>query len=324
MKPVRHDSFIRGSQRHATEAVSALHFLLMFVAAGLLVLTRVEHPAVLVLEQTARQAAQPVFDFSAAMAAPVRNFGRNAGRFFTVETEFRKLERELVSVRQFLNQMSDLNARNAELARHANLVRRAKVDAITVEVIAGPRGLFGHVVKVNAGSRDGVRHGQPVFGEKGLFGRIVAVGEGTADVLVLNDINSRIPVVVGVAQQPALVVGDHSGQPRLVYLNGSETVETGDEVVTSGASGEFPRGIKVGTVLKRDGEVRVQTLARLQAGTYLTVLRYELPSAVADEAPPVDQRAGSGAVRGEASAMQAPTLPARSAPTREIVTREPR
>ena len=44
MAGVQYDSYRRGALRRRPESVSALHFLLMFVAAGLLILSRVEHP----------------------------------------------------------------------------------------------------------------------------------------------------------------------------------------------------------------------------------------------------------------------------------------
>lgn len=279
MSSVRYDSYTRGSQRRRSDAVSGLHFLLMFVAAGLLALTRVEHPVVADLQNVGRDILQPVQSYIRRMAEPIRNASQNAVRSFTVESELRQLERELASLRQLLKQTSALAKRNEELARLVKLVETAPVSAVTVEVIAGPRGLFTKSVQIGAGRGDGLRYGQPVFSGDGLFGRIVGVGENTAAVLMLNDINSRIPVEIGDAKWPALLVGDHSDLPRLVYLNAGVVVKNGDAVVTSGASGEFPRGIEVGVVVAGADDVRVKTAASLVAGAYLTVLRYDLPTA---------------------------------------------
>ena len=285
MSTVRYDSYSRGALRRSVDAVSGLHFLLMFVAAGLLVLTRVDHPLAVSASSFGRQLAEPLTVRLGAAAQPLRRFGDNAARYFTVESEFRQLERELASLRQLLDQMSQLAERNEELTRLAKLVKASSVSAVTVEVIAGPRGLFTKSVEVAAGKRHGLRYGQPVFSGEGLFGRLVHVGEETASVLVLNDINSRIPVEVGKARWPALLVGDNSDKPRLVYLSATATAGPGDDVVTSGASGEFPRGITIGVVADDQGAARVETAASLLVGTYLTVLRYELPVAIEPAAP---------------------------------------
>ena len=95
---------------------------------------------------------------------------------------------------------------------------------------------------------------------------------------MLNDIGSRIPVEVGASRIPALMVGDNSELPLIVYLGAGVAVRADDEVMTSGASGEFPRGIRVGRIALADGQVRVRTDARLVPGSYLTVLLYYLPS----------------------------------------------
>ena len=289
MSTVRYDSYTRGSQRRRSDAVSGLHFLLMFVAAGLLALTRVEHPVVVELRNFGQDILAPVQARVRRFAEPVRNASQNLVRYFTVESELRQLERELASLRQLLKQTSDLAKRNEELARLVKLVKTAPVSAVTVEVIAGPRGLFTKSVQIGAGVRDGLRYGQPVFSDEGLFGRIVGVGENTASVLMLNDINSRIPVEIGKAKWPALLVGDQSQRPRLVYLDAGVAMQDGDAVVTSGASGEFPRGIEVGVVAVGPDDVRVKTTASLQAGTYLTVLRYDLPSIAAPKGAPAER-----------------------------------
>jgi cell shape-determining protein MreC len=75
-------------------------------------------------------------------------------------------------------------------------------------------------------------------------------------------------------------------------------VKAGDRVVTSGASGEFPRGLEVGAVFQ-DGEVvRVTTAGSLMAGHYLTVLNFALPSSVARAEVGAARKAPAAPVRG--------------------------
>jgi len=250
----------------------------MFVAGALLVLTRVEHPVAIELQKAGRTASAPVLEYMNDLVQPVRRFSRDSVRFFTVEAEIRTLERELASLRQLLDRASDLEIRNRELAKMAKLVRTAPVDAVTVEVIAGPQGPFGRTVRIAAGRHNGLRYGQPVFAGDGLFGRIIATTDRLAQVLVLNEVNSRIPVEVGPRKEPALMVGDNTALPRLIYLRSSGAVKPGDEVHTSGATGVFPRGIRVGRVASARDAIRVETAAKLVTGAYVTVLKYNLPS----------------------------------------------
>jgi len=290
-----HDTFRRGGARQRGARVSALHFALLLAAAGLLVLSRVGHPLVGQIEGAAHGLVQPALEAVAEGARPVRRIASNAARYLTVETDLERLERELASLKNLLERASDLEARNRELAGLARLVAAAPVDALTVEVVAGRQGLFSQTVTIGAGRRQGIRDGQPVFSAAGLFGRILEVEETRARVLMLNDQTSRIAVEVGAARVPALLVGDNSVELRLVELDRTAVPMVGAEVATSGASGAFPRGIRVGKVVMFGGEVRVAPAARLVPGRYLTVMTYALTS-------PFEGGGGEGPDGGEAAA----------------------
>ncbi len=309
MAGVHHDSYQRGAMRRAPQSVSALHFFLMFLAAGLLILARVEHPASVAIVEAARGFVAPVVAMVSDVARPVRQVVHNAARYLTVESELQRLERELATLQNLLERAATLEARNAELGRLARLVGEAPVDAVTVAVVAGRQGLFSQSVTVGAGRDQGLRYGQPVFSGDGLFGRIVRVGETTAQVLMLSDNNSRIAVEVGEGQKPALVVGDDTARPRLVYLKAGRDVAAGAKVVTSGASGSFPRGILVGHLAVEGDDLRVATLSSLVAGRYLTVMKYEVPPPPGAE--PDKMREG---VQGRARARAA--QPSREASSR--------
>ncbi len=278
MSQVDYDSYRRGFTGRRVESVSGLHLLLMFVAAGLLALSRVEHPIVVNLQAAGRQAVQPALEALEDYVRPLRRGAANLARYFTVEAEFRRLERELATLQQLLERTSALAERNEELERLAKLVRSTTVDAVTVEIIAGARGLFSSSVEIGAGVDAGIRYGQPVFSGDGLYGRITAVANRSAKVLPINDVMSRIPVEVGELRRPAIAVGDNGRLLRLVYLDGGQTFNPGDAVVTSGASGEFPRGLRVGALVVEVGELKVRPASKLVAGEFLTVLKYGLPT----------------------------------------------
>ncbi len=278
MNTVRHDSYRRGAAQRRRDGVSAVHFFLMFIAAGLLVLNRVEHPLVDSLTETGQSLVQPVLGGVSSVVVPLRKRVVYASEYITHGNEVERLKQQLAERQQLVRRSTELARRNRELAGLVNLVKGAPVEAVTAEVIGGPRGLFAKSATLAAGRLHGIRYGQPVFSVKGLFGRIVAVAEKTSRVLILNDINSRIPVEVGKRRYQALLVGDNSDQPMLVYLDKAGRVSVGDAVVTSGVSGEFPRGITVGHVIDAAEPPRVAPLSGLLPGTYLSVLRYELPS----------------------------------------------
>jgi rod shape-determining protein MreC len=115
-------------------------------------------------------------------------------------------------------------------------------------VIADTGGAFAHSLVLNAGSRAGVGKGQAVVTGEGMVGRIAAVGERSAWVLLITDLNSRIPVTIAPAGIRAILAGNNSDRPRLVHLPPGVAISPGDRVVTSGHGGAFPPGLPVGIV----------------------------------------------------------------------------
>ena len=106
---------------------------------------------------------------------------------------------------------------------------------------------------VNAGTRDAVGRDQPVVANGGLVGRVASVGARSARILLLTDLNSRIPVTVGPAGHRGILVGDNSRRPSLRYLDADSGVGVGDRVVTTGDGGIFPPGLAVGNVVSVEG-----------------------------------------------------------------------
>ena len=61
--------------------------------------------------------------------------------------------------------------------------------------------------------------------------------------LLITDLNSRIPVTIDGSKTNAVLAGDNSERPRLIYLSAQDTVKVGDRIVTTGEGGVFPPGL---------------------------------------------------------------------------------
>jgi len=150
---------------------------------------------------------------------------------------------------------------------------RSMSDARAADVLADEPRIFARNVLVDAGARDGVARGQAGMTGEGLIGRVAEVGERTARILLLSDLNSRIPVVVGASGQHAILAGDNSAEPLLLFLPAGSNVKVGDRVVTGGAQGVFPPDLPVGTVASIDGDtVRVAPSAELARLDYVRIV----------------------------------------------------
>jgi rod shape-determining protein MreC len=122
-----------------------------------------------------------------------------------------------------------------------------------------------------------VRKNQPAITGDGLIGRVTEVGERSARVLLLTDLNSRVPIYVERTRARAVMVGNNSDQMLLNYLLPGADIVVGDRIVTSGQGGIFPPGLPVGVVTaNNNGTIRVQPFVDWETMEYLRLVDYEL------------------------------------------------
>jgi rod shape-determining protein MreC len=160
------------------------------------------------------------------------------------ELDMMKLERQ-----QLLAERAEADRLRTLLAFAQRAPDRTYVGAHVIGVRLGPAGL--QILAVDRGAEDGVRRMMPVVVADGVVGRIHTVSAHGADVLVLTDRNSSIGTRVDRTRARANVRG--LGKPdacRLEYALRTEDMIEGDQLVTSGTDGVFPRGLPVGKVTR--------------------------------------------------------------------------
>ncbi len=145
---------------------------------------------------------------------------------------------------------------------------------MTARAITDAGGPFVRARLVNVGINDGVAEGQAVLAYNGLIGRIMAVGKRASRVLLLTDLNSRVPVFITGIDAHAILAGDNSGTPRLIYIERGVEVKPGMRVVTSGEDGVLPRGLAIGQVAPARGQNwQVLLFAKPERVDYVSILQ---------------------------------------------------
>ena len=118
------------------------------------------------------------------------------------------------------------------------------------------------------------------------------LGAGSARVLLLTDMNSRIPVILETSRARAMLVGTNGARPRLMYWPEGMQPTEGERLVTSAEAGAFPAGLPVGTVRYTASNVpEVEPLARLERLEVVRLFDYGLRGVVSPEASWPSRRA---------------------------------
>ena len=105
---------------------------------------------------------------------------------------------------------------------------------------------------LNKGSKNNIKRGMVVLDDIYLIGKVVEVNYLTSRVLLVSDINSKVPVSVEPIGIQAIMSGTGKQNGVLQYKNTEDIENTNDDllVVTSGAGSVFNSGVPVGKIKK--------------------------------------------------------------------------
>ncbi len=271
-----------GSALRLASAKAWLHrgtFVLLFGAAfALMILGKADTPLIERARVTVTDALSPIMEGLAKPIASVRQLYENARDFWSLREQNATLKADQERLLQWQSVARQLLSENDALRGLLKLVPDPNATFVTGRVVADNGGAFVRTVLVTAGLREGVRKGSVAMTGEGLVGRVAEVGEHSARVLLLSDINSRIPVAIERTRDQAILAGDNSDNPRLLYLPHGIALVPGDRVVTSTAGGAFPAGLPVGVVRSiEDGAVTIQLFVDWDRLEYLRLVDYKLP-----------------------------------------------
>jgi rod shape-determining protein MreC len=272
---------------HLRTLFARFAFLLLIGASfALMLLGKADTYLVERLRTGVADVVTPIADAMSRPAVLVSGVVDNVRELAAIREENARLRVENERLLQWQTTARRLEAQNDSLKALLNFAPEPRAAYVSARVVADTGGSFAHSLLITAGGRDGVRKGQAVISGEGLVGRIAEAGGRSARVLLVSDINSRIPVAVGNVRQRAVLAGDNSMRPRLLYLKAPAAVAPGDRVVTSGDAGAFPPGLPVGVVTAvLETEVRVEPFFQRDRLDYVRVVDYGLEGILADVLP---------------------------------------
>lgn len=187
--------------------------------------------------------------------------------YIRVKEENELLKRQVQALQPFQHE-------NAVLRKNLHVSAFEKHGYLTARLLSTPYDGLHHFFLIAAGQRQGLEKNQAVIVHEGVVGRLEKVGRQVSRVLLLNDSSSRIPVMTETSEQKAILAGDGSFLPTLVYVADVRKIQQGEKVVTSGLGGIFPAGLPVGIVDEiTNGKIRVRPYVPFRELEWVQILR---------------------------------------------------
>ena len=251
--------------------------ILMLITAGcaLLVMSKAGNPAITRLRTHITDITTPLLAVAASPMDAVHNAGLWVGEMVNLRSDNIALKNANVELLKWQEKAKTMQTENEALRSLLNVVPSAKSSYITARIVSDMGGPYMHSALLNGGTENGITKDQAVISENGLLGRVIDAGNSSARVLLLTDINSRVPVITESTHEKNILIGNNSDTPALAYSNADSKIKVGERIITSGDGGIFPQGIPIGIVSSVEkNTVTVQPFVDATSTQYVSVVDY--------------------------------------------------
>lgn len=158
------------------------------------------------------------------------------------------LKKEISRLESDLTSMEEMRKENLRLKRLLNYSDELSHQRVMAQVVGWDSANEFKVIRINKGTRHGIKTMSSVITDHGLVGYVYRATENYADVLTILDQNNRVDIVVERTRTHGIVEGVFNFKCALKYIMRNEPVEVGDKLITAGVGGIYPKGIKVGMI----------------------------------------------------------------------------
>lgn len=210
------------------------------------------------------------------LSSPFQNAATSIGNISgmaSLRAENAQLKSENARLKEWYQTALMLQAENQSLQNLLNLKSNPAHKYTSTRVLSDAGNAFVKTLIVASGKQDGIKNNQAVLAGDGMIGRIIEAGKNASRVLLITDINSRIPVLIEGSQQKAVLAGNNSDTLSLKHLSKDSSLIEGARIITSGDGGVFPQGFPIGRLAKYpDGSFVVKPFVNTDKITHVRIV----------------------------------------------------
>ena len=188
------------------------------------------------------------------------------------ENEKIKSELEILKAKDLLNEFIIL-----ENQRLKNIVDDYlfKSDTIIAKVLSDKGSPFLRSIIVNKGSKHKMNLGMVAMDGAYLVGKVVEVNYLSSRVLLLSDLNSKIPVIVEPNTVFSILSGTGKDYGIIQYSKKYEDIKNESVIYTSGAGSLFKTGIPIGRMSNSSDEKKVEFFSDFSQLKFVKVVSFK-------------------------------------------------
>ena len=147
-------------------------------------------------------------------------------------------------------------------------------ELVIAKVIIDKQSPFLRSIIINKGSKNNINKGMAVLSDSYLIGKVVEVNYTTSRVLLLSDLNSKIPVTIEPGSIQSILSGDGEKSGVLLYIKDNFLIVEESIIYTSGTGGLLKSGIPIGKIIQNENQNNVNFFVDFSQLRYVKVSSY--------------------------------------------------
>ena len=185
--------------------------------------------------------------------------------------KYNQLKEENIRLKDKIYDPNFLIFENKQLRKLLDEQTASSINLVSSRVMLDKKSPYLNSFVISGGSNRKIKKGMAGLDGKNFIGRIVDVNFFSSRVLLISDLNSKIPVVIEPAGYHAILSGAGKVKPILEFLPENHTVQSGNKVYTSGKEGIFSPGIPIGEVSMDNEKILVSLFSDLSQITFVNI-----------------------------------------------------
>jgi len=215
-----------------------------------------------------------IYRGSIVVSSPSKGFKIVVGtakNHLNVFNENIKLKEENAQLKEQIFDPDFLIFENKQLRQLLDEQVTSSINLVSARVMLDKQSPYLNSFIINSGSNKKIKNGMAVLDGKNFVGRIVDVNFFSSRVLLVTDLNSKIPVSIEPSGHQAILSGRGTKEPTLEYLPENHKVQSGNKVYTSGKEGIFTPGIPIGEVRMSNGKNFVSLFSDISQIVFINI-----------------------------------------------------
>ena len=182
-----------------------------------------------------------------------------------------ELKQENLKLKANISDSNFLKFENKQLRKLLDEDVALSTSLVSSRVMIDKQSPYLNSFIINSGTNKKIKNGLAVLDGENFIGRIVDVNFFSSRVLLVSDLNSKIPVIIVPSGHHAILSGHGKNEITLEYLPENHTVQSGNKVYTSGKEGIFSPGIPIGEVKMSIDKVLISLFSDLTQITFVNI-----------------------------------------------------